>query len=70
MIRLLTLCLFSLVALVLTLGCGGSSENPVNGKENQYDIHDENNPIPSSALDVKIEAIKTTIVLVHKHIVL
>ena len=49
MIRLLTLCLFSLVALALTLGCGGSSENPVKGQENQYDIHDVNNPIPSSA---------------------
>ena len=61
MTRLLTLCLFSLVALVLILGCGGSSENPVKGQENQYDIHDVNNPIPSSALDVKIEAIKTTI---------
>lgn len=60
MIRLFTLCLFSLVALVFPIGCGGSSENPVKGKNNQYDIHDMQNPIPSSALDVKIEASKTT----------
>ena len=61
MIKLSTLCLFSLVVLVFPIGCGGSSENPVKGGENQYDIHDVNNPIPSSALNVKIEASKTTI---------
>ena len=41
--------------------CGGSGENPSKEQSNQYDIHDIENPIPSSALDVKIEASNTII---------
>ena len=63
MTRLPVLCLFSLAVLVLSIGCGGSGENPSKEKSNQYDIHDIENPIPSSALDVKIEARKTIIKL-------
>ena len=61
MTRLPVLCLFSLAVLVLSIGCGGSSENPIKEKSDQYDIHDVDNPIPSSALDVKIEVSKTII---------
>ena len=61
MTRLPVLCLFSLAVLVLSIGCSGSSENPIKEKSDQYDIHDVDNPIPSSALDVKIEASKTII---------
>ena len=61
MTRLPVLCLLLLAVLVLSIGCGGSGENPSKEKSNQYDIHDIENPIPSSALDVKIEASKTII---------
>ena len=61
MTRLPVLCLLLLAVLVLSIGCGGSGENPSKEKRNQYDIHDIENPIPSSALDVKIEASKTII---------
>ena len=61
MTRLPVLCLFSLAVLVLSIGCSGSSENPIKEKSDQYDIHDIENPIPSSALEVKIEASKTII---------
>ena len=66
MTRLPVLCLFSLAVLVLSIGCGGSSENPIKEKSDQYDIHDVDNPIPSSALDVKIEASKTASENRHK----
>ena len=61
MTRLPVLCLLLLAVLVLSIGCGGSGENPTKEKSEQYDIHDIENPIPSSALDVKIEASKTII---------
>ena len=61
MTRLPVLCLLLLAVLVLSIGCGGSGENPSKEKSNQYDIHDIENPIPSSALDVKIEASNTII---------
>ena len=61
MTRLPVLCLLLLAVLVLSIGCGGSDENPTKEKSDQYDIHDIENPIPSSALDVKIEASKTII---------
>ena len=61
MTRLPVLCLLLLAVLVLSIGCGGSGENPTKEKSNQYDIYDIENPIPSSALDVKIEASKTII---------
>ena len=61
MTRLPVLCLLLLAVLVLSIGCGGSGENPSKEQSNQYDIHDIENPIPSSALDVKIEASKTII---------
>ena len=61
MTRLPVLCLLLLAVLVLSIGCGGSDENPTKEKSDQYDIHDIENPIPSSALEVKIEASKTII---------
>ena len=61
MTRLPVLCLLLLAVLVLSIGCGGSGENPSKEKSNQYDINDIENPIPSSALEVKIEASKTII---------
>ena len=61
MTRLPVLCLLLLAVLVLSIGCSGSGENPTKEKSEQYDIHDIENPIPSSALDVKIEASKTII---------
>ena len=61
MTRLPVLCLLLLAVFVLSIGCGGSGENPTKEKSDQYDIHDIENPIPSSALDVKIEASKTII---------
>ena len=61
MTRLPVLCLLLLAVLVLSIGCGGSGENPSKEKSDQYDIYDIENPIPSSALDVKIEASKTII---------
>ena len=61
MTRLPVLCLLLLAVLVLSIGCGGSGENPTKEKSDQYDIQDIENPIPSSALDVKIEASKTII---------
>ena len=61
MTRLPVLCLLLLAVLVLSIGCGGSGENPTKEKSDQYDIYDIENPIPSSALDVKIEASKTII---------
>ena len=61
MTRLPVLCLLLLAVLVLSIGCGGSGENPSKEQSNQYDIHDIENPIPSSALEVKIEASKTII---------
>ena len=61
MTRLPVLCLLLLAVFVLSIGCGGSGENPTKEKSDQYDIHDIENPIPSSALNVKIEASKTII---------
>ena len=58
MIRLSVL---SFAVFVLLIGCGGSGENPSKEKSDQYDIYDIENPIPSSALNVKIEASKTII---------
>ena len=58
MTRLPVLCF---AVFVLSIGCGGSGENPTKEKSDQYDIHDIENPIPSSALEVKIEASKTII---------
>ena len=61
MTRLPVLCLVLLAVFVLSIECGGSGENPTKEKSDQYDIHDIENPIPSSALNVKIEASKTII---------